>query len=229
MNLQLIIPAAGSGVRLGLHRPKAFVDLEGKPLFVRTIERFLSAGVRFDVIVVAPESHLPELRSLLQTTWPDIRMVCIAGGEQRQDSVWNGLCALSPDTDIVMIHDAARPFVSVSAVQAAIEAAAACGASTVAIPAIDTVLVGDADDFLVSTPDRKTLWACQTPQVFRTEVILEAHRQARKEGYYGTDDASLVRRMGGTVKLVPGSPANFKVTTPLDLAMARMVIREGLA
>jgi 2-C-methyl-D-erythritol 4-phosphate cytidylyltransferase len=98
----------------------------------------------------------------------------------------------------------------------------------VAIPSVDTILVGDKDGFLVSTPERARLWACQTPQTFRVGVIREAHRQARAQGFTATDDASLVRRVGGRVKLVLGTPLNFKITTPFDLAMAQLVLEEGL-
>ena len=145
-----------------------------------------------------------------------------------QHSVENGLAALETDTDIVAIHDAARTFIRTEAVQASIDAAADCGASTVAIPSIDTILVSDDEGYLADTPDRSKLWACQTPQTFRIDVIRSAHKMARERGYLGTDDATLVMRAGGKVKLVPGSPLNFKITTPEDLERARHVVEQGL-
>ena len=131
--------------------------------------------------------------------------------------------------DLVLIHDAARPFVSPESIRAGIAAAERHGAATVAVPAVDTVLMGDSDAFLVGTPDRSSLWCCQTPQIFRVGVIREAHRRAAEEGRRGTDDASLVREAGMPVKLVIGAALNFKITTPFDLEVARMVVREGLA
>jgi 2-C-methyl-D-erythritol 4-phosphate cytidylyltransferase len=115
-----------------------------------------------------------------------------------------------------------------ASVRASIEAAAEHGASTVAIPCSDTILVADDEDMLVNTPDRRRLWACQTPQTFRLDVIKQAHQQARAEGFTGTDDATLVRRMGHPVKLVKGTPLNFKITTPEDLALAETIIDKGL-
>jgi 2-C-methyl-D-erythritol 4-phosphate cytidylyltransferase len=150
------------------------------------------------------------------------------GGAERQDSVRLGLALLDADTRIVVIHDAARPFVSLESVQASIQAAEACGAATVAIPSVDTVLHADANDYLIDTPDRRFLWMCQTPQTFQVDVIRQAHEQAARDGYEGTDDATLVRRTGARVKLVIGSPTNIKITIPADLEWAAYLIRQGI-
>lgn len=227
--LQLLIPAAGMGTRLGADRPKALIDLAGFPLLVRTLRRFADLDLLDScVITIAPQARA-EFEGALRTYFPAARVRLIDGGKERQDSVRNGLAALNPATEIVIIHDAARPFVSVESIRAAVDAAAKFGAATVAIPSIDTILVSDADAFLADTPDRKALWACQTPQTFRVDVLRHAHEQALGDGFAGTDDASLVRRAGGKVKLVMGSPLNFKVTTPQDLALARCVLEGGLA
>lgn len=228
MKTQLLIAAAGSGVRLGLDQPKALAPLGGKPLLALTLERFAALGLSARAVIAVPAPQQQLFETALREAWPDGELHIIPGGELRQDSVWNGLSALDPDTDIVVIHDAARPFVAPESIQASIDAAAAYGAATVAIPSVDTILVGDKDGFLVSTPERARLWACQTPQTFRVGVIREAHRQARAQGFTATDDASLVRRVGGRVKLVLGTPLNFKITTPFDLAMAQLVLEEGL-
>jgi 2-C-methyl-D-erythritol 4-phosphate cytidylyltransferase len=225
---QLLIAAAGSGVRLGLDQPKALVPLDGKPLLALTLERFAALGLNARAVIAVPAPQLALFASALREAWPNGDLKIIPGGERRQDSVWNGLSALDPDTDIVVIHDAARPFVAPESIQDSIDAATAYGAATVAIPSVDTILVGDEDGFLVSTPDRARLWACQTPQTFRVGVIREAHRQAQAQGFTATDDASLVRHAGGRVKLVLGTPLNFKITTPFDLAVARLVLEEGL-
>ena len=228
MKSQLLIPAAGMGVRLGQNRPKALIDIAGKPMLVRALERFAPLGlVAGAVIVVTPERR-HEFERALSIAFPGCGFTLIEGGAERQDSVRHGLDCLDTATDIVVIHDAARPFVSSDSVAASIEAAEACGAATVAIPCIDTILVADSNQCLASTPDRSALWACQTPQTFRVNVIREAHWSAKQDNAILTDDASLVRRVGGEVRLVHGTATNFKITTPGDLALAECAVRNSL-
>jgi 2-C-methyl-D-erythritol 4-phosphate cytidylyltransferase len=224
-----MIPAAGMGTRLGCSGPKALVDVGGKALVVRTLERFSPIGLLEDAVIIVTPGHENGFKSALARAFPGSPFTIVTGGAERQTSVQKGLDALSPNTEIVVIHDAARPFISQSTVTESMQAAAKCGAATVAIPAVDTVLRGDSGNWLVDTPPRHELWLCQTPQTFRVEVIRRAHAQAAEDDHVGTDDASLVRRMGERVKLIKGSPLNFKVTTPLDLKMAQWVVREGLA
>jgi 2-C-methyl-D-erythritol 4-phosphate cytidylyltransferase len=229
VNTQLLIPAAGTGVRLGSPSPKALISVAGKPLIVRTLEQFVPVALaRCTIIVTAPEA-LPEFERVLHENFPGEPFVFAQGGRERQHSVANGLACLNEDTDVVVIHDAARPFVTAESVQRSVEAARECGAATVAIPSADTILVDDGDGYLEDTPDRESLWACQTPQTFQVSVIRDAHEQAKRDGFLGTDDASLVRRVGGKVKLIAGSPLNFKVTTPDDLALAEAIVQGGLA
>ena len=229
MKTQLLIAAAGAGERLGCAGPKALAGLGGVPIVVRTLQRIEPLGLVEDSIVLTPLPYMDECAAALAIAFPDVRIRCIAGGDHRQESVSKGLDALDDETDIVVIHDGARPFVTPESVRASIEAARDCGAATVAIPAIDTILEGTEDGYLAATPDRSRLWACQTPQTFRVEVIRQAHRAAAQEGYFGTDDASLVQRQGGEVKLVMGSALNMKITTPTDLAVAQALIEGGTA
>ncbi len=229
MRTQLLIPAAGSGRRLGCDGPKALVDVAGKPLLIRALERFNGLGLTNDAVIIVAGEFRPAYESALIEAFPAARFSLVAGGAERQHSVENGLAVLDPDTEVVVIHDAARPFVSPESVAESIRAAAECGAATVAVPTIDTILVADKNGFLEDTPDRTRLWACQTPQTFRVPVIRDAHLKARYEGYLGTDDATLVQRTGGRVKIVRGSPLNFKITTPTDLALACCVVERGLA
>ncbi|MBX7258622.1 MAG: 2-C-methyl-D-erythritol 4-phosphate cytidylyltransferase [Candidatus Hydrogenedentes bacterium] len=226
---QLLIPAAGMGLRLGCDGPKALIDVAGKPLLVRTLERFQPLNLLSGTVVIVPAGFEAAFEAALEKAFPRVPISLVTGGAERQISVSNGLNALGTDTEIVAIHDAARPFVSTESVAESIEAADQFGAATVAVPSIDTILVGDADSFLIDTPDRARLWACQTPQTFRVSVIREAHAAAKQADYLGTDDATLVQRTGHTVKLVRGTPLNFKVTTPEDLALARCVVEKGLA
>jgi len=225
---QLLIPAAGLGNRLGLNQPKALAKILGKPLLVWTLERFLSMDLADGSVITCPKGLEQAFETLLNDFFPGMNFSVIVGGEVRQESVAKGLEILSTDTDIVVIHDAARPFVTEESIKASIDAAKTDGAATVAIPCVDTILVADEDCYLAATPLREALWACQTPQTFQTKVIREAHAWAVRERYTGTDDASLVRAMGRRVKLVMGTPLNFKVTTATDLAMAEHVIQKGL-
>lgn len=220
MKPQLLLPAAGMGSRLGLVRPKALVDLAGKPMVVRTLDRFQPLDLVSGAVIIVPPGRQAEFDSVLNEGFPGVRFVFAEGGAQRQQSVANGLEHLDADTEIVVVHDAARPFVSPDSVQASIDAARQCGAATVAVPVSDTILVAGEDQYLEDTPDRGALWACQTPQTFQVSVIRQAHHEAWRNDFIGTDDASLVRRIGGRVKLVMGTALNFKVTTPDDLLVA---------
>jgi 2-C-methyl-D-erythritol 4-phosphate cytidylyltransferase len=146
----------------------------------------------------------------------------------RQASVWAGLQALPPGTDLVLVHDAARPCVPVGVVRATMEAAARDGAAVAAVPAAETVKEAGPDGRILRTLPRDRLWIAQTPQAFARGVILEAHAAAAADGFLGTDDAALVERLGRAVTLVPGSPENIKVTHPADLEVAaRLLAAQG--
>lgn len=217
------------GTRLGADVPKALVPVAGEPLIVRTLRRFTSVALVEGAVITVPPEHRGAINAAVTAAFGNSGIIFVDGGAERQLSVCNGLDALDPATEIVVIHDAARPFVAPESVTASINAAAQHGAATVAIPASDTILVADKERFLAETPDRSKLWACQTPQTFRVPVIREAHTRARQEGFLATDDASLARQYGARVQLVMGSPLNFKVTTAGDLALAECVIAGGLA
>ncbi len=220
-----LIPAAGSGERLGMG-PKAFVMVGGKTLLERAISAF--SGLADEVIVALPESHLDvELPAGVRR---------VLGGSSRQQSVLNLLEAASGE--IVLIHDAARPFLPRSVIQAMLEAVQSVGAATVALPAADTLVfentVLDADSsrntvwngaFWGDLLDRSRMHAIQTPQGFRRTLILGAHAKAVQDGIVATDDAGLVARLGLPVALVPGDPRLFKVTRAGDYALAEAFAR----
>jgi len=224
---QLLLAAAGMGTRLG-QGPKALVEVGGVPLIVRTLGRFAEAGLLEGAVVLHPAGCRDAFAAVLGAAFEGIPFTFREGGAERQLSVGRGLGCLAADTEIVAIHDAARPFVPVSSIQESIAAAVSYGAATVAMPVVDTILQGDAAACLVDTPDRRFLWACQTPQTFRVEVIRRAHARAAADDYLGTDDASLVRRLGEPVKLVMGSALNLKVTTPGDLMIVQVLLEKGL-
>ena len=229
MKVQVVIPAGGLGQRLGQPLPKALVPVAGVPLLVRTLRQFESLGLAHDAIIAIPARHREAFQTALSDAFPASAIRLVDGGEARQDSVRLGIAALDVATEICVIHDAARLFITTEEIQAAIDAAVAMGAATVAVPSIDTILVDDGHGFLKETPERRLLWACQTPQVFRTAIIRSAHATALDEGMEVTDDATLVQRCGHPVKLVTGSPKNFKLTTPTDLLVAEALIEKGIA
>jgi 2-C-methyl-D-erythritol 4-phosphate cytidylyltransferase len=224
MKAQLMVPAAGQGERLGQGLPKALVEIGGEPLLCVTLARFESLGLlESAVIVIAPESR-STFRAVLDDAFPGRAFQLVDGGHERQQSVWNGLEALDSSTEVVVIHDAARPFVGHDSIRESIRGAEEVGAATVAIPCVDTILCSDDSGFLESTPERSRLWSCQTPQTFRVEVVRAAHRKAAEHNWTAADDATLVRASGGMVKLVEGSRENIKITTPGDIAYAAFLM-----
>jgi len=227
VNAHLLVPAAGLGKRLLRSEPKALVEVAGEPLLVHTLRRFAPLGLVRDALIMVPLHHEQAFRTAIDRAFPAAHVQLSPGGAERQQSVARGLDALSTEDGIVIIHDAARPFVDPDTVREAINEARKHGAATVATPCVDTVLQATTDQFLENTPDRTRLWACQTPQVFRIDLLREAHRRAAQEGRRYTDDATLVRAHGARVRIISGSPRNFKVTTPEDLGYAEFLLREA--
>ncbi len=227
MNAHLLVPAAGLGKRLLRSEPKALVDLGGEPLLIHTLRRFVSLGLVKNAIIMVPLHHESGFRAAIDRAFPNTQVQLCPGGAERQQSVARGLDVLATDHGVVVIHDAARPFVEPDTVREAITEATKHGAATVATPCVDTILQATKDQFLESTPDRSRLWACQTPQVFRIDLLREAHQRAAKEGRTYTDDATLVLAHGAPVRIVSGSARNFKVTTPEDLRYAEFLIQEA--
>jgi 2-C-methyl-D-erythritol 4-phosphate cytidylyltransferase len=178
-------------------------------------------------MIMVPLHHEKAFRTAIDAAFPGTHIQLSAGGAERQQSVARGLDALPTDHGIVVIHDAARPFIDADTIREAINEARKHGAATVATPCVDTILQATKDQFLESTPDRSRLWACQTPQVFRIDLLREAHRRAAAEGRTYTDDATLVMAHGAPVRIVAGSPKNLKVTTPEDLRYAEFLLKES--
>ena len=205
---------------------KAFLDLAGTPMAVhalRTLTRV--ADVKSIVFVVGADQEA-QAREIIHRfgPWP-LPLQFVSGGAERQDSVAAGLAVVPANAALVLVHDAARPFVSAACVGACIAAAATHGAAIAAVAAHDTVKLAGPDSVVVETLDRSRIWLAQTPQVFRTEVLREAYAKARRDGYVATDDAALVERLGHPVRIVPGEPTNRKITTPDDLQWAEWYLR----
>ncbi|HEX3580365.1 MAG TPA: 2-C-methyl-D-erythritol 4-phosphate cytidylyltransferase [Thermoanaerobaculia bacterium] len=215
----VIVPAAGSGTRFGGDIPKQFRQLGGKPLVQRVVERFL-----FDERVSRVVIPVAELLLSVVSQSNEDRVKFVAGGETRLQSVARGL-EYATDAGLIAVHDAVRPFFAVETFHAALAAAEEHGAALPVIPLADTVHVV-AEDRIISTPDRATLAAAQTPQCFRAEVLREVIARAQREGGDATDEAGLAAKYGYTVKTVPGDSMNFKITRLEDLAMAERVLAE---
>jgi 2-C-methyl-D-erythritol 4-phosphate cytidylyltransferase len=224
-NKQLILVAGGLGTRLGHSHPKALVLIAGIPLLVRTLSAFQSENLVDNAIVVYPEGFEAEFSDILTSHFPTTSIKLVPGGQERFDSVSNGLEHLTNDTKLVIIHDAARPFIQKETIHKAISTALKSGASTVATPCKDTILQSNDQLILKSTPDRSSLWACQTPQIFRRDIIEKAYSSNKPKK--NTDDATLVNEIGVNVIIVEGSDTNIKITTPHDLDYAECLIAKG--
>lgn len=211
-----IILAGGSGSRMGADRNKVLLELQGKPVIVRSVEAFV--GLVDGVILVSREEDIPVMQSAMNHTGLSVKIV--SGGKTRQDSVWNGLCALPAECTHVLIHDGARCLVDADTIRSCMQSVVQHGTGVAAIPSVDTMKQVDAANIVTATPERSQLRAVQTPQGFTVDLIRRAHLEAQKEAYLGTDDASLVERLGIPVHLTPGSRRNIKLTTPEDLLMA---------
>jgi 2-C-methyl-D-erythritol 4-phosphate cytidylyltransferase len=220
-----IVPAAGSGVRFGGGVPKQYLPMAGRPLLAWTLTALAASG-QVDCTILAVAAG-QEARCRVEILEPNGLRVdhMVPGGADRQASVCAGLSKTPDDTDLVLVHDGARPLITAQIVRAAIEAARADGAAVVAIPVTDTIKVADADRRVEDTLPRGRLWAAQTPQVFRAAWLREAHAKALADGFRGTDDSVLVERLGYPVRLVPGSSDNLKITTLADLAQAEQILR----
>ena len=225
MHVTAIVPAAGSGVRFGGVVPKKYLPLAGVPLLVWTLRALAVSGqIDHTVLVAVPGQEAPCRAEGLDPHGVTVDCI-VTGGPDRQASVYAGLSGTPPDTDLVLVHDGARPLVTAEIIQAAVEAAAAEGAAVVAVPVTDTIKAADAEGRVAETLPRGRLWAAQTPQVFRAAWLRAAHARALADGFLGTDDGILVERLGYPVRLVPGSPENLKVTTMADLAQAEQILR----
>jgi 2-C-methyl-D-erythritol 4-phosphate cytidylyltransferase len=200
-----IVPAGGSGERLGADRPKAFVVCAGRPMVEWSLEALSSVCSR--IVVAAPPSH--------------VRPGWVEGGPSRSASVRNALDA-APEASVVVIHDAARPLVTTALVRRCLDALDGLDGVIAASPVSDTIHVSSAEHLIEQTPDRATLWAAQTPQVFRADVL----RRALEDRDPATDEAALVAAGGGSVRLIEGPSDNIKVTTPTDLRLAEALLRD---
>lgn len=204
---------------------KQFLPLDGIPILARTLLALSKGGAVHSLVVVVPPGEEARTRDMIRHFQIPLEAEVIGGGAERQESVYLGLQRAKSITDHVVIHDGVRPFVSQELLQACLREAEAWGAAVAAIPVKETIKEVDEEGLILRTPERRRLWAAQTPQVFRYDLIVEAYRRAREEGFVGTDDAALVERLGVKVRVVLGSPDNIKITTPEDLVLAEQLVK----
>ena len=226
MSVCAVVPAGGTGTRMGGTVPKQFLELDGKPILYYTLKTLQDCGIISELILVVPEKEYDNAC----TDWlgkPEIVTKVVVGGEKRQDSVYNGFCELSPQTEIVLVHDGVRPFLSHQMIQESVDAAREYGAAITAIPVNDTIKKVDDSGLVSKTVDREGLWRVQTPQVFRYELLEEAFKKANSEKFYGTDEGTLIEHLGKPVKVVEGSEQNIKITRPEDLRLSEIFISKA--
>jgi 2-C-methyl-D-erythritol 4-phosphate cytidylyltransferase len=222
MKVGAIIPAAGRGKRIGASIPKQFLEIQGRPLLHHTLTVFASCKLIDYVVLVMPRADVDEVGEDWINKYKIVQEV-VVGGEQRQDSVYNGFNSLEKGTDIVVVHDGVRPFTTPQMITATVEAAQQYGAAITAIPVSDTVKQA-ADGFVKQTVSRDGLWRVQTPQAFQHGLLQQAFKKAQKDSYYGTDEGSLVEYLGERVKIVPGSELNIKITRKEDLVLGESLL-----
>jgi 2-C-methyl-D-erythritol 4-phosphate cytidylyltransferase len=218
--LAVVIPAGGVGARFGGRVPKQFLKIGGVAVVAQTVSHFARHPRVGAIVVAAPGSHVERARRALASIARRAPLAVVPGGATRQDSVWLAMQAVPGDAEIIVVHDAVRPLITRRLVEAVVRAAAEHGAAICALPVAETVK-RVRDDVVEATLDRSELWAVQTPQAFRADLLREAHEKARRDGVVGTDDAALVERLGHPVHVVRGIAENVKITTPEDLRRLR--------
>src|SRR5216684_2027797 len=241
MKVAVILPAAGLGTRMGRTSAetagtsrKQFMLLEGSPILLHTVRKFAASDRVSEIVIALRREDLAFVDELLRQEIRNKPVRVVEGGNSRQESVERGLAAVSPDTELVAVHDAVRPFVDLEIIEKAIEEAAETGAAIVGIVPVDTVKqvtgaqAGGAR--VRATISRERLVLAQTPQVFRYDLLKQAFEKARADGFTGTDESSLVERLEQVeVRVVLGSDRNIKITKPADMDLARLFLEQETA
>jgi len=233
MKVSVILPAAGLGTRMGREKAgtsrKQFMLLEGAPILIHTIRKFLRSPSVSEIVVALRPEDLDWARGLIHQERPSKPVRVVEGGESRQQSVENALAVLNPDTDLVAVHDAVRPFIDSELLEKVITEAAHNGAAIVGIVPVDTVKRVHKNKIRATLP-REHLVLAQTPQVFRFDLLKRAFDMARQDGFLGTDESSLVERLERVeVSVVQGTDRNIKITKPTDMELARLFLTEETA
>ncbi|WP_313791009.1 2-C-methyl-D-erythritol 4-phosphate cytidylyltransferase [Peptoniphilus equinus] len=223
-----IVAAAGMGKRMKAGINKQFLTLEGQEILARTLQKIEASPSIDEIIILIQKSDRHYLELILRKQPLSKPYQIVYGGKERQDSIHNALTALPEEATVVLTHDGARPLVKVNKIEEVINGVSMTGAATLATPVKDTIKVSHNGQTVDYTPNRKELFAVQTPQVFYKEVLLKAYAQAYREHYYGTDDCSLVEKTGVKVSMVIDDFSNIKITTPEDLILAEALLRSDI-
>ncbi|NLK44353.1 MAG: 2-C-methyl-D-erythritol 4-phosphate cytidylyltransferase [Tissierellia bacterium] len=225
--VSVIIAAAGMSNRMGSKINKQFIAIGGKPILAHTIEKFERSRYIDEIILVAKEEEIDYCRKEIVRKYKFNKVTnIIRGGKERQDSVYNGILALNEKSDIVLTHDGARPFVKLENIEDGIKGVVKHGACVIGVPVTDTIKVVGEENNINNTPQRSLLWAAQTPQCFFKDILIKGYEKAISDGFLGTDDSSIVERIGYDVKMIKGSYENIKITTPEDIVLAESLIKE---
>jgi len=222
--VHLLIPAAGSGKRMGANRNKLLLQVRSKPLIAWTLLAAEAASSISWIGIVSQPPDWDDFKSIIADLKLKKTIALIPGGSTRQESVYNGLQALPTNAGQVLIHDGARCLVTPNLFDACSDAILHCSGLIAAVPVKDTIKVVDDNGIIKSTPDRKQLWAAQTPQGFDVNLLKQCHAQGVRQGWEVTDDAALFEKCAMEVRIVPGEETNLKITTPQDLAIAEFIL-----
>jgi len=226
LKISAIIVAAGKGRRMGRDYNKQYILLRNKPIVAHTIEVFENSSLIDEIILVVGKGEVDLVKQIIIEKYNFKKVISIVeGGERRQDSVYNGLRAIDNNCNIVLIHDGARPFITNDIIEEGIDVANKTGACIAAVPVKDTIKVSNESMDVVDTPNRETLWAVQTPQVFKYELVMNAYEKIQNSNIEATDDAMIVEKLGYTVKIIKGSYENIKITTPEDLILGEGIFK----
>ena len=220
-----IFPAAGQSRRMKSDTNKNFLELEGMPILIHTLLKFSESDKIDNLIIAASPNEIEIIEAMLNDTKNLKPFKVVKGGSERQYSIYNALKVIPEKVDIILVHDAARPLISVKTIDAVVDAARKYGGAIAAVPEKNTIKVIDKDGFVVDTPSRATLVSVQTPQGFKRDIIMKAYEQAECDNFLGTDDASLVERIGVRVKVVQSDYRNIKVTTPEDILITKAFLK----
>jgi 2-C-methyl-D-erythritol 4-phosphate cytidylyltransferase / 2-C-methyl-D-erythritol 2,4-cyclodiphosphate synthase len=207
--------------------PKQFLEISGKPVLLHTVESLASLEEVTQIVIALPPEYIPTASALLKPLRVQAHVGCVAGGANRQESVRCGVAHVAPDPDVIMVHDAVRPACDRDLMRRVLQAAWDKGAAIPGLPATDTIQRVSRKGRVLSTPPREELYAIQTPQAFHTGILRSALDKAHESGFLGTDESSVVRWAGHPVTVVPGSPDNIKITRPLDLEIAELLLSKG--
>jgi 2-C-methyl-D-erythritol 4-phosphate cytidylyltransferase len=225
MSVLAIIPAAGVGIRMGGETPKQFLSLEGVPVFIHTLRKFVSSDAVDEIFLCLRSEDMERAAVDIERERFSKPVRLVAGGHSRQETVARGLAEAPVTAEVIVVHDAVRPFVEEENIRQVIEAARKDGAAILGIPSVDTVKQVERQLILGTIPRERVVLA-QTPQAFRAPLLLDAFARAQADGFNGNDESSLIERLGHPVTVLMGTDRNIKITKPSDLPLARLYIAQ---